>query len=388
MTVKAGTQAFQAYEYAYRNGYRIVGGECPTVGIAGGYTTGGGHSILSSKYGMAADNVLEWEVVTPEDQHVFARPHGQHADLYWALTGGGGSTWGVTLGFTTKIFPDGIVSAGNFSFNASGITYENYLKAVAATYAFLPNFTDAGNSMLWVQFNTSFKTYSITMPDKTAGQMISAWKPLLNRLDELRVKYIFETRTDINYYRHVDHDQGPLPYGQEEQETTALLNSRIVPRSLVSDPSKVETKAFHLAVQNLTTLNSSRYIWGCVALTTNRWKDTFNSVLPAWRDAAGHCVIQAYWDRSIPHKDMVEIKKYTTSVVVPYMEEFTPGGNIYINEIDPLYQGDWKRYGYGRNYDRLLQIKKKYDPHDLFWSRFSVGGDIYTTDPAGRVCRA
>ncbi len=40
----AGVQVFEADEFADKFGYRVVGGECPTVGIAGGYMMGGGHS--------------------------------------------------------------------------------------------------------------------------------------------------------------------------------------------------------------------------------------------------------------------------------------------------------------------------------------------------------
>lgn len=40
----AGVQAFEAYEAGRKAGLDIVGGECPTVGVAGGYTQGGGHS--------------------------------------------------------------------------------------------------------------------------------------------------------------------------------------------------------------------------------------------------------------------------------------------------------------------------------------------------------
>lgn len=64
------------------------------MGIAAGYTQGGGHSLLISGYGMAADQVLEWEVVTPMGEHLFATPQ-QNIDLYWALSGGGD---GVGLG--------------------------------------------------------------------------------------------------------------------------------------------------------------------------------------------------------------------------------------------------------------------------------------------------
>ena len=55
----AGVQAFEAYYAADARGLRVLGGECPTVGIAGGYTQGGGHSALSSIYGLGADQALD-----------------------------------------------------------------------------------------------------------------------------------------------------------------------------------------------------------------------------------------------------------------------------------------------------------------------------------------
>lgn len=53
----AGVQAYEVYEAAYQNGVTLVGGEGASVGVMGGYVTGGGHSPLSSLYGMAADQV-------------------------------------------------------------------------------------------------------------------------------------------------------------------------------------------------------------------------------------------------------------------------------------------------------------------------------------------
>lgn len=64
MKVGAGVQAAEAQAAANAEGLVVVEGDCPTVGIAGGYTQGGGTSPLASKFGLAADQVLEWEVVT------------------------------------------------------------------------------------------------------------------------------------------------------------------------------------------------------------------------------------------------------------------------------------------------------------------------------------
>jgi FAD/FMN-containing dehydrogenase len=76
----AGVITSSAYVAAAASGYRVVGGTRATEGISGGYNQGGGHSILSSQYGLAADNVLEWEVVTASGDHILATPS-QNEDL-------------------------------------------------------------------------------------------------------------------------------------------------------------------------------------------------------------------------------------------------------------------------------------------------------------------
>lgn len=54
----SGVQVWEAYEFAKSVGHSVVGGEAVTVGLGGGYTAGGGHSPLSSLYGLASDQVL------------------------------------------------------------------------------------------------------------------------------------------------------------------------------------------------------------------------------------------------------------------------------------------------------------------------------------------
>ncbi len=55
---------FEIYDAAAVHSSMIIGGEDPDVGL-GGYLTGAGHSLISGHYGLAADNILEFEVVTP-----------------------------------------------------------------------------------------------------------------------------------------------------------------------------------------------------------------------------------------------------------------------------------------------------------------------------------
>lgn len=85
----AGVQAFEIYEKANELGFTAVGGEGKTVGVAGGYVLGGGHSPMSSLYGLAADQVLALEVVLASGRFVTVTEQSD-PDLFWALRGGGG----------------------------------------------------------------------------------------------------------------------------------------------------------------------------------------------------------------------------------------------------------------------------------------------------------
>lgn len=66
-------------------GQTIVGGQSKSVSV-GGYITGGGHSALGPLYGMAADNVVEAQVVMPSGEIVTANQD-VHSDLFWAIRG-------------------------------------------------------------------------------------------------------------------------------------------------------------------------------------------------------------------------------------------------------------------------------------------------------------
>jgi FAD/FMN-containing dehydrogenase len=72
------------------------------VGVAGGWVQGGGHSPFSPLYGLAVDNVLEFKVVTADGNLIVVNDV-VNQDLFWALRGGGGGTWGVVVEATFKV---------------------------------------------------------------------------------------------------------------------------------------------------------------------------------------------------------------------------------------------------------------------------------------------
>ena len=121
-TFGAGVQWIEAYEAAREHNRAIVGAASGSVGAAGGWLAGGGHSAIAPNYGLGmsnssvgsksyspgsfvgVDNVLEITIVTADGDHVVANRY-RNEDLFWALRGGGGGTWGVVTSVTYKTHP-------------------------------------------------------------------------------------------------------------------------------------------------------------------------------------------------------------------------------------------------------------------------------------------
>lgn len=75
----------EIYDATTLHGAMVVGGEDPDVSL-GDYLTGGGHSPISAQYGLAADNVLEMEVVSPSGD-IKVLNQCTNSDLFFAFRG-------------------------------------------------------------------------------------------------------------------------------------------------------------------------------------------------------------------------------------------------------------------------------------------------------------
>lgn len=114
-TVEAGVKWGAVLAAAQKHGLAPLLGSSPTVGVVG-YTLGGGLGWLGRKYGLSADNVLEFELVTAEGQLRKASAR-ENSDLFWGLRGGGGSL-GIVTSLTIRLFPVTEVYAGNLYYPA------------------------------------------------------------------------------------------------------------------------------------------------------------------------------------------------------------------------------------------------------------------------------
>src|SRR5579871_5166428 len=101
VSVEAGAVWMDVYDaVTTRNGRYVQGGGCATVGVAG-LVQGGGFGSFSKRYGTAAASLLEAEIVTADGSLRIANAR-QHPDLFWALKGGGGGTFGVVTRVTLR----------------------------------------------------------------------------------------------------------------------------------------------------------------------------------------------------------------------------------------------------------------------------------------------
>lgn len=186
--VDAGVQIEEAYAIASANDLAVVGAEVPTVGYAGGYTQGGGHSALSSKYGLAADQVLEWEVVDGQGRLITVNPW-VNADLYWALCGGGGGTFAVVLSMTSKAYPDIPVTGASLAFTSVGVTQEQFYESIEAFHASLPDIVDAGAMTVSFFTNETFSLSPLTAPGLSTQEVENLLMPLIKQLTAYNISY-------------------------------------------------------------------------------------------------------------------------------------------------------------------------------------------------------
>jgi FAD/FMN-containing dehydrogenase len=109
----AGARWGAVIEAAAPFGLAPLCGTSADVGVAG-YTLGGGFGWLARKFGLAADSVLRAEVITADGDQLSVTPEA-HPDLFWAIRGGGGN-FGVVTSLEFRLAPVGTVVAGSAVF--------------------------------------------------------------------------------------------------------------------------------------------------------------------------------------------------------------------------------------------------------------------------------
>ncbi|KAL5048960.1 hypothetical protein BDW71DRAFT_176885 [Aspergillus fruticulosus] len=371
----AGVQGYEAYEAADAQGLEVVGGECPTVGIAGGYTQGGGHSALASVHGLAADQVLQWEVIDGKGKFITATRDNEYSDLFWALSGGGGGTYGVVWSMTSKAHPGTPVSGLNLTFTNADISQDTFYDAVGLYHATLPSLVDAGTMSIWYFTNTSFSLTPLTGPNIPVAKLQQLLEPFTDGLTDLGITYNLYAEQFPSYLAQFNGMQAPIEVG------IAQYGGWLIPRSVVLENNEALTAGYRHITESGATfigvgLNVSKAVAG----------DVHNAVLPAWRDALIDTTLTTPWEWNAEEEMLAQQRKMTEDYI-PTLMALAPGSGAYMNEGD-FRQPNWQEAFYGSNYNALRKVKAKYDPNEVFYASKAVGSDEWTVSASGRLCRA
>ncbi|KAK1148485.1 hypothetical protein N8T08_009490 [Aspergillus melleus] len=376
--VAAGTMGYQILEAASEKNLVVVTGECPTVGVAGGFIQGGGHSALSTTFGLGADQTLEFEVVTADGKLVTAN-RSQNSDLFWALSGGGAGNYGVVMSVTVKAHPDVKVSGAGVQFAATGISSETFDQAVSKFHSLLPQMIDQGVTVIYQMTSAFFAINPVTGYNKTTDEIQSILQPFLDELSDLGIKYKASWTEYESYHDHYNKYMGPLPWGNLEV-ATYQYGGRLVPRNaLDSNPSGIGSALRNLTQQGVIAVG--------VGLNVSSPGDVSNAVFPEWRRAAVTVQFGTSWNETAPWADMIADQDRITNEYVPQLEAVTPGGGTYQNEAN-FRQPNWQETFFGDNYSPLLEVKQKYDPKNFFYVLKGVGSEAWTVAEDGRMCRS
>ncbi|KAF1850545.1 FAD-binding domain-containing protein [Cucurbitaria berberidis CBS 394.84] len=411
----AGVQAFEGSALMRRNNMTFIIAGGTTVGIAGGFLQGGGHSSYTSYYGLAADQVLAITAVTADGKVVEAH-EGQNEDLFWAFRGGGGGTFGIITSVVVKAFPNTPLVSGSIRFsttptrgtNATAISHETFWAGMKAYWEFGTAICDAGGlGYNFIYPNSSITgltfTVSISLPKKTLAEYRSFVRPLLEKLNSLGIALPVPTLKQ-SFVAAFDNEP-PFPLSRRtlgDITGHTLIASRLFPRSSFSSNSSLH--ASHLAIRHLVEDGDLTFHGMSYSPTLAVAGNPSNAVNPAFRNTVLHAQGYengAHWDGKAPVRTKRELTERHERLQ-GYMQvwrDATVGGGSYINEGDAQ-DWTWKEAFFGNNYPKLAQIKRKYDPEGVFWAVGAVGSDewevrdldgkrregIVTQD--GKLCRA
>ncbi|KAL4982480.1 hypothetical protein BDW68DRAFT_195290 [Aspergillus falconensis] len=376
MKLAAGVQGFEARKAASEAGYILVTGNCDTVGIAGGYTQGGGHGQLTSRFGLAADQVLEWEVVLASGKVVVATPEGTYKDLYWALSGGGGGVFGVVMSVTVRVYKEVKTVAGRLSFSASGGEGEDkieiqpqrrvFRRAVELFVQQLGALLDAQAVAVWLVTGDSFSLMPVSIPGGRREELQTVLNPIIELLDEGNLTYSYHINEFSTFYESYE------AMTPEYNLTELHGGGRFIPRSVLDSNLHGLTSR----VWNILESGNETVISG---ISVNASQHHTNH-LPA-NLVVGLSFTYTDWPANLERQRLV------VHVLLPQFKEITPSGGSYLNEANPN-QPDWQRTFYGDNYGRLLDVKRRYDPEGIFYALTGVGSEDWVQRDDGRLCRS
>jgi FAD/FMN-containing dehydrogenase len=334
---------FNAATHAF--GLATTGGIISTTGV-GGLTLGGGIGYLARGFGLSIDNLISADVVTADGSFVQASER-EHDDLFWALRGGGGN-FGVVTSFEFRLHPVKDIYGGPMFYELSEV--ENVLRFYREYIA------DASREM------GAFPAFQIApplpfIPEDRHGDtfiaLVACWVGPLED-GEKALKPFHDVAPVVAEF------VGPMPYPALNGAFDGLVPTGLQHywKANFADELSDEAVAAHATHgPDVPAVNSTMHIYpinGAVHDVPS------GATAFAYRDANFATVIAGMWPEPSQNEANIAWVRRYYEATAPLSEE---GG--YINFMAEDDQSRIKA-NYGANYDRLVQVKRAYDPDNLF----------------------
>lgn len=372
-----------------------------SVGYVGGYLQGGGHNPLSGYYGMAADSVLAYQVVTADGLFVTASET-SNPDIFWALRGGGGGTYGIVTSAIIKAHPKIQVTHSTFMLGNSTdasqlVSRENFFQVLRFFWESFPAYTDAGTYSFFHILNTNgqitLRMTSWFAPGHTKESFANLSKPFFDKVEELGVPY--QSPLNTTYYESFfpaywdAWGKNGFPLGL----ATSLPGNRLIPKSHWTDRDKLETTWTQLR----THIENARH-FVCYFQSPQNPQNVDNAVSSAWRHTQVFLISSSLkFPENASAAEIGAANRNLQEVILQPWRDVAPAnefGGSYLNEA-AVDEPNWKEDFYGTQYSKLLSIKKKYDPRGLFYAVTAVGSDEWevrdpelgVTTQNGKLCK-
>ncbi|KAL8898018.1 MAG: hypothetical protein Q9207_006911 [Kuettlingeria erythrocarpa] len=326
-----------------------------SVGCLGGWMQGGGHGPAAHEFGLGADQVLEAQVVLANGDIVTASPC-QHSDLFFAIRGGGGGTYGVVLSTTVKAHPTTKVAAQQLSFAPLNSSYmPQFMEAIVLMHNAYPHLLDNGFSGYgsWAlrsptplvynynytlgtdtdaNFTTGF-THTLAIFRQSAETAQSIFAPFLRQLAPYNGRSLFINITYSSFPTYAAF-YGALSGIESPIGSSAAIGSRLLDGKALTSPQLNRTLDVVVGrPEEYTSVNLVLVGGGQVA---RDGADPYSGVNPAWRTAYLHNIVARGWPPGADAATRNAVYSDITNVKVQAMKDLAPDTGAYMNEVSLL----------------------------------------------------
>lgn len=326
---------------------------------------------------MGADNVLSFDAITAEGKYVTANAK-ENPDLYWALKGGGPSSFAVVTSVTAKTFPE--VPTAGVTININSTHTNDTALFNKGVHIFHNQANHLSNLGMFVYFEQGpgpgrLKIAPIVGPNMNLTQLKAAVEPLFTQLDAAKVPYDTHFRafsTFFEFYIDMFEDEAPSP--------NSIVGGRLFTQRDITENSQAVSDALIFASANGINV-------GHIVNPGKGAPVVDNAIHPKWRNASSFVITNVLMSGTEPWSVKKEKEAFNTQVVGKAMRDAGPYGASYVNEGD-LYEPEWQEAYWGSNYPRLLKVRQKWDPKGVFYTQTTPGTESWSVIDYGRkLCK-